>query len=258
MPSRKLVISFGLVSIPILLEKAVKSHDIHFNLLCKDSGVRVEYRKVCPGKEKCTSDDLIKGYKYGDDEYVTLTDEELKKLKSKKDEFINIISFVKPESIDPIYFADPYLLSPQKAGMKPYDLLLAAMRETKLWAVAKSVFSSREMLMILRAEKSGIILQTLHYADEVIKESPYQIGAIKKDELLMAKNLIKAMDQPFDIADFKDEYKERLSRAIEAKLNGKKITKTKEKQIESTNSIMDAMQNSINILKKTSKTSARR
>lgn len=258
MPSRKLVISFGMVSIPILLEKAVRSHDIHFNLLCKDSGVRVEYKKVCPGKKDCTQDDLIKGYEYADGEYVTLTKEELAKLKSKKDEMINIICFVKPYSVDPVYFADPYLLSPQKAGVKPYDLLLAAMRETKLWAIAKSVLNSREMLMLLRAEKTGLLLQTLHYADEVTREEEYKVGALKKEEVAMAKALIKAMDKPFNINDFKDEYKERLEKAIESKMNGKKITKPKEEQQLKSNSIMDAMKNSISHLKKETKSAARK
>ncbi len=248
MPKKKLVISFGMVSIPVTLEKAVRPHDIRFNMLCKDGSSRVEYKKTCNNKE-VKKEEIVKGYKYGDDEYVVLTDEELERIKTKKDKMINIISFIPPESVDAIYFNTSYLLLPQDTGKKAFDILYQAMRETKLWAVAKSVLNNREMLMILRCTLQGIILQTLHYHDEIVHEEKYDFKKSNKEELNLAKLLIKNLQKDFKIQDYEDDYKKRLEEAIEKKIAGKKITKTKEKETDKSETILQALRVSISKIK---------
>ena len=92
----KTAIQFGLVYIPITLHSCTKNTDIGFNLIYKKTGQRIKDNKTC---EECPKnipqEDIVKGYQYERDRYVILTNEELKKLKTKKDENIEILQFAK-------------------------------------------------------------------------------------------------------------------------------------------------------------------
>ena len=84
-------ISMGLVLIPIGMYKATVDNDIHFNQLNKESKARIKYKKYCShcGKE-VTNADIIKGYEYEKGKYVVMTDEDLEKIKTKKDKTIHV------------------------------------------------------------------------------------------------------------------------------------------------------------------------
>ena len=85
-------ISMGLVLIPIGMYKATVDNDIHFNQLEKESKARIKYKKYCNhcGKE-VSSSDIIKGYEYEKDKYVVMADDELERIKTKKDKTIHIL-----------------------------------------------------------------------------------------------------------------------------------------------------------------------
>ena len=100
----KTAITFGLVNIPVRLNPVIKNNDTSFNYLHKTCLNRVNYIKYCPHcKKDVKNKDLIKGYEYSDDKYVTFDDEDFEKLKSNEDKSIDIISFVNFSEIDPIY-----------------------------------------------------------------------------------------------------------------------------------------------------------
>jgi len=58
MISRKSVITFGMVAIPIAMYTATQDNDIHFSQLHKDDNSRIRYKKMCGhcGKEMKTGD----------------------------------------------------------------------------------------------------------------------------------------------------------------------------------------------------------
>ena len=83
-------ISMGMVLIPIGLYKTTVDNDIHVNQLEKESKARIKYKKYCShcGKEVAAKD-IIKGYEYEKDKYVVMTDDELERIKTKKDKTIH-------------------------------------------------------------------------------------------------------------------------------------------------------------------------
>ena len=96
-------ISFGMVSIPVDIYPATQSSaGISFNLLHKTCGSRLKQQYVCI-KEGVIVDraDMVKGYEFAEDRYVTFTKEELKALEEPSTQMIEITEFVAAEAIDP-------------------------------------------------------------------------------------------------------------------------------------------------------------
>ena len=80
---------------------------------------------------------------------------------------IEITEFVPLAKVDPIYFEGAYYLGPDKGGEKAYRLLSEAMRQTGRCALAKWAARGKQYLTLMRPVENGIIMQVLHYADEV-------------------------------------------------------------------------------------------
>ena len=93
--SHKGAISLGLLYIPVALYTTTRDNDIRFNQFCKDTKERVKYKKYCPSCNKeVKTEEIIKGYEYEAGKYVVMTQDELEKIKTKKDKTIHIIQFV--------------------------------------------------------------------------------------------------------------------------------------------------------------------
>ncbi len=224
-------ISFGLVSIPVRLYPATQSSAaISFNLLHKKCGSRLKQQYICPrDNEIVTRDEMVKGYEFAKDQYVTFTPEELKALEEKATQSIDIDAFVPLEKIDPVYFEKPYYLSPEKGGDKAYRLLTEAMRETGRAALARYAARGKQYLVMLRPSADGraLILQELLYADEVrsIGEVPLPDGEAREAELKLAKQLIDQITaDTFDPSQYHDEVKDRIRADIERKVQGQDIS----------------------------------
>ena len=121
-------ISFGLLNVPVKLYSAVSKQTVRFRELREKDGSRVRHKRVAEadGKE-VAYDDIVKGYEFAPDQYVTLTRDELAELDPKKTRAIEIQDFVDLDEIDPIYFEHPYYLGPDKGAEKAYALLVEAM-----------------------------------------------------------------------------------------------------------------------------------
>ena len=126
-----LLVSFGMVSIPVKLYAATQaSAGISFNLLHRACGSRLRQQYVCIKEDVVVERaDMVKGYEFAKDQYVTFTPEELTALGEKATQTVEIDEFVPAESIDPIYYDKAYFLGPDKGGAKPYALLAESMRQ---------------------------------------------------------------------------------------------------------------------------------
>lgn len=243
-------ISMGLVLIPIGMYKSTIDNDIHFNQLEKESKARIRYKKYCShcGKE-VTAQDIVKGYEYEKDKYVIMTEEDLEKIKTKKDKTIHIIQFAKISEVDMIYYEKDYYAIPDAGAEKAYELLRQALLAQKKVAIAKSVMGTNEKLLVLFPTKEGMIVKTLYYHDE-IAAVPKQIPKmqLEKNELDMAKLLIENMTKPFVAAEFHDEYQARLREAIMKKIQGQEIV-TVDQGTEGGNiiNLMDALEKSLEL-----------
>lgn len=245
--SHRGAISFGMVHIPVGLYTATQDNDIHFNQLCKEDGSRVRYKKVCAhcGKEVGT-EDIVKGFEYEKGKYVTMTDEDFEKAKTAKDRTIHILHFAELSGIRPIYFDKTYHAVPEQGGDKAFELLRRAMKEEGKVAIAKTVIGTKQKLMALIPTDSGILAETLFFADEV-KEAPKEIQqpSVSDAELSMAKMLVNAMVQEFQPQEYKDEYQARLWEIIQLKILGKEITVPPESGETTVIDIMEALKQSL-------------
>ena len=224
-------ISFGLVSIPVRLYPATQSKaGVSFNLLHKKCGSRLKQQYVCPRDgEQVSRDDMVKGYEFSKDQYVTFTPDELKSLEEKATQSIDIAEFVPLSAIDPVYFDRPYYLGPEKGGDKAYRLLAEAMRESGRAALARYAARGKQYLVMLRpsADGRGLILQELLYADEVrpMSEVPLPDAEVREPELKLARQLIDQIaSETFDPTQYHDDVRERIQADIERKVQGHDIT----------------------------------
>lgn len=262
-------ISFGLVYIPVTLHSAVKNNDIGFNMIDKKTMSRVRYKKTCEdcGGREVKQEDIVKGYEYEDGKYVVFDDSDFEKLKTKKDKNITIDKFVSLDEVDPIYFDKPYYVAPTGAE-KAFAVLLTAMEQENKAAVAKTVLGTKETLILIRSKDGQMLLNTLFFEEEITKNPTKEITEKGSDgELKMAKAIIESMSGNFEPEQYKDEYREKVQQAIEQKIAGKEIVKPKEKATTTAASLMDALQQSLALMKGkttvkrktvTSKTTARK
>ncbi len=222
------VISFGLVSIPVRLFSAGQpAGEISFNLLHKTCGSRLKQQYICIAEEVVVPrDEMIKGYEYEEGTYVTFSEEELKALAEQSTQTIEITEFVPATAIDPVYFDKPYYIAPDKKGAKPYSLLAEAMRASGRTAIARYSARGKQYLVQIRAVDNGLIMQQLLYADEVrpFSDIPIETMAVKEPELKLALQLIDQISsETFSPENYKDEVKERIEKQIELKAAGKPI-----------------------------------
>ncbi len=253
-------ISMGLVLIPIGMYKATVDNDIHFNQLDKESKARIRYKKYCShcGKE-VGSKDIVKGYEYEKDRYVVMTDDELEKIKTRKDKTIHIIQFAKMSEVDMIYYEKDYYAVPDAGAEKAYELLRQSMLSLKKVAVAKTVMGTNEKLLVLYPTKEGIIVKTLFFHDEIAAvPKPVRKMKLDENELSMAKMLVENMTKPFVAENFHDEYQERLRAAIMKKIEGQEIVSADAGGTENVIDLMDALQKSLELSGKTDKCSRER
>jgi DNA end-binding protein Ku len=241
MVSRKSVITFGMVAIPIAMYKATQDNDIRFNQLHKEDNSRIRYKKSCAhcGKE-ITSADIVKGYEYDKDKYVVITDEEIEKIKTEKEKSIQILHFAQLNQISPVYYEKTYQAVPEAGGEKAFELLRAALMDEQKIAIGKTVLGTKDTLMAIIPREDGILISTMFYADEVRElQKPYAKPEISESELNLAKTLINSMDTPFDPASYKDEYQAKLRELIETKISGKEVVTP---EAESTGKVIDLME----------------
>ena len=228
-------VSFGLVSIPVKLFAATQaSAGVSFNLLHKKCNTRLKQQYICPtDNEIVQRDDMVKGYEFAKDQYVTFTPDELKALEEKATGSIDIAEFVPLSAIDPVYFDRPYYLGPEKGGDKAYLLLAEAMRETGRAALARYAARGKQYLVMLRPTQDGraLVLQQLLYADEVrsLADVPLPDGQVREPELKLAKQLIDQIaSETFDPKQYHDDVRERIQADIEKKVQGQDITEAAE------------------------------
>ena len=258
--ANKTVISFGLVAIPVAMYTAVQDNDIHFNQLHKEDESRIRYKKVCAHCEKeVKQEDIIKGYQYDKDHYVTVTDEELETIKTAKDKSIQILHFANLNQISPIYYDKAYNVLPEKGGNKAFELFRVALLEQQKIAIGKTVLGTKEKLLAIIPREDGIIIQTMFFEDE-IKEIPksYQKPDVGNEELKMAKLLIDSMDTPFEPNDYQNEYQTKLKQLLDDKVAGKEIVAPKETTRTNVIDLMDALKQSVEQTKKPVKRSRKK
>lgn len=228
-------ISFGLVSIPIILYSAEKRHELRFHLLDSRNQSRIHYERINDenGKE-VPWDKIVKAFEYDKNSYVVLSPEDFKLAAPKATKTIDIKNFVNYSDISFMYFEKPYYLTPDKAGEKGYSLLRETLKKTKKVAIAKIVIREREYLAAILPMENALVLNLLRFAQEVLPLKDFNIpeGNLKDyhilpNELKMAEALVESMSEKWNPKQYHDDYREALMKWIEQKTTHGKTKRTK-------------------------------
>jgi DNA end-binding protein Ku len=253
MPARSIgtgTLSFGMVSIPIRLYAAGEAASaVSFNLLHARCKSRLKQQYVCPkDNEIVPRDQMVKGYEFSKEQYVTFTEEELKAMAEEAQKAIEITEFVPASKVDPVYFDGAYYLGPDKGGEKAYRLLNEAMKQTGRAALAKWAARGKQYLVMIRPVEKGLVMQQLLYRDEVrpISEVPIDDAEVKEPELKLAVQLVEqiAADE-FHPENYEDEVRKRYQEAIQRKVEGQEITAAPEAPRAQIIDLMEALKASL-------------
>ena len=241
------VISFGMVSIPVRLYVATESHSVSFRQLCSEHLSPIKYKRWCmSGDHEVAYADIVKGYEVGADNYVVIQDTELDNMPLPTARQIAIGEFVPNDDIEGgLYFKSAYYIEPEQAGLKPYHLLRQALAETGMTAVAKIAFRDREHLCSLRPVDGVLLMNTLHWPDEIRPVA--ELKGVDADvdvnprELQMAKALVENLaEERFDPNRFHDDYHEALMEVVNAKVQGQEVVAAPE--VDAAPAVMDLME----------------
>jgi DNA end-binding protein Ku len=226
-------ISFGLVHIPVELYPATSEHSLDLHMLDRRDFAPIGFKRYNKNTGKEVSwDDIIKGYEYATDEYVVLSDEDLRRANPEATQTIDILAFVEAEQVPLLYYEQPYYLAPGKGGDKVYALLRETLREVGKIGIANVVIRVKQHLAALVCVDDAIVLITLRYPDEIRPTDELKIpgehskaAMVTAKELQMAKALVEGMSEKWKPQQYHDTYREDVMTMIKKKIAAKQ-TKT--------------------------------
>ena len=262
-PSWSGFLKVNLISVPVKGYNAAVSGggQIGFHLLHANCHSRIQYKKFCPIHGEVDNDEIVSGYEVSKGKYVVVDKEERQGAKSEDNKTISVDAFVRPDSIDPLYFSGRtyYLVPDGKVGQQPYSVIMDAMREQERYAVARVVFAGRAQVAVVHATGRVLAMTLLAYEAELKKPSAFEdeVAEIRAtaEERKLAESLIDAAtEEEFDLSKYKDEYTNKLAKLVEGKAKKpKKLVGAKEEDPAVIN-LMDALRKSLDRAKKSQTT----
>jgi DNA end-binding protein Ku len=245
-------IRFLLVAIPVRIYNALEtSEKIQFNQLHREDFGPIGYDKRC---KKCdqivTGDQITKGYQYEKDRFAIVEPEEIAKVKIKTNRAVDIVGFVDAKQIPTTFYDAPYFAGPDgPVAEKPYALLREVMKQTGKIGLGKVVLRDREDLVAVFPHENGLVLQKLHYPNEIRKMEDVpdldSDAKLDKRELKMATTLVEQMATDISEIEMVDHYHEALQKLIESKIKGKKVVEYEEVEEIPRLDIMTALKKSL-------------
>jgi DNA end-binding protein Ku len=224
-PSWQGHLRLSLVTCPVALYPATtEAETVRFNLINPQTGNRIRMKTVDAGTgEEVSRGDLVKGYEIAKNEYVLFEKDELDAVKLESTHTIDIEKFVPRESIDRLYWDQPYHMAPNsKTGIEAFAVIREAMRQEGMVASGRLVMSTRERICALEVD-DAILLTTLRTAEEVRAVADINPADLPKPDPAMldiARKIIEQQAGKFDPSEFRDRYEDALRALIEEKRKG--------------------------------------
>ncbi len=246
-------ISFGMVAIPVRMYLANESRGVSFRLLCPRDGTPLRNKRWCPLEDREVGwNETARGYEVARDEYVRITDEELESLPLATTHSIEILEFCEDSEIDAgIFVKGAYYLEPEPVGVRPYQLLRMALERSGKVAVGKVAMREREQLCRLALHRNALLLNTLHWPDEIRDVSELVVPAAGADagvharELAMAVMLVENLSASFDPERHRDEYRDAVAALAEAKSRNQPVERASSAEIPRVTDLMAALKASV-------------
>ena len=216
----------SLVACPVSLYPATSTADnIRFHLINPATGNRIRTQTIDPETGEIERKQLVRGFEFEKDQYVLLTDEEIKAVRLESTRTIDIERFVDAAAIDRIWWNDPYYLVPDgKAGIDAFTVIREAMAHANKIALARVVLGTRERIVAIEPRGKGMLVTTLRSHDEVRADAPLfdavPAGRTNPGMIDIAERIIAQQAGPFDPSAFTDRYEEALRALIQSKQDG--------------------------------------
>ena len=219
----------SLVTCPVSLYTATeRTADVHFNMINPKTNNRIRMQAVDAGTgDPVERSDLVRGFEVSKNKYVLFDKDELDAVKLESTRIIDIEAFVDADTIDRIYWDEPYYLAPSgKTGIEAFSVIRAAMEKQSKVALGRLVLHQREHVCALEPRDSGILLTTLRTHDEIRSTAEVFDRNLPKPDLKMlqiAEKIIEQQEAKFDPTEFKDRYEDALRDLIARKSKGEKL-----------------------------------
>ncbi|HET6433594.1 Ku protein [Dyella sp.] len=222
-------LSFGLLNVPVSLMTGERRNELHFRMLDGRNNAAVKYERVnAETGEEVPWNEIVKAFEYEKGNYVVLEPDDIKSASPTGRESVEIETFVDAASIPPQYFDKPYILTPGKKAEKGYVLLRETLRKTGKIGIARVVIRTREYLSAVMPQGNALLLVLLRYPQELVDVEDYRLPEkatadyrIAPKELEMAEQLIESMSGEWKPGDYRDEFRDRLKKIIEKRLQAK-------------------------------------
>lgn len=217
-------LAFELVHVPIRLYKATRKRRIAFRLLHEPDHSPIRLRRVCEEEDREVPDDeIVRGYPL-EDGWIVMDDEELERAAPRLTRSVRIRDFVAEHEVDPVLYRSPYYIAPEPGAEEPYVMLREAIRRSGKVGVAEFVLMHREHLAVIRAGEEALLVETLHYPEELIDERELEVPAqtrLREGEIRMATDLIRNLSRTFDPSRYRNDYRARVLELLRGKAQGR-------------------------------------
>jgi len=232
MPARstwKGYLKISLVNIPIKVFPATDSGaTLSFNQLHAECQTRIQQKRWCPHcNREVPNSEIVKGYEFEKGRYVVMSDEDFDQVRPESTRVIDLVQFADAAAIDPMYVDRTYYLAPDGGMAGDAFAVMRDGMQGKV-GVGKLALYGREYLVAVRPHGKGIVMHTLHHAAEIrgieaVEELNAVPEKVKPEEIKLARQVIQTFEQPLDLANYRDEYREGLQRIIDAKIAGQEV-----------------------------------
>lgn len=261
---RNATLQFGLVNVPVGLATTASEKKVEFRMLHRKCNTPINQVKRCATCERIVEpDELLRGFEYQKDNFVTFEEEELESLFPERTSVISLSKFVLRSEFDPMLVRQTYYLLPQKLLADSYELLEAVIEKKGVIGIGHSSLWGKESPSAIVAENGILRLQLLWCADEIASTTGATDnlrGSVNPAELAVAEDIIFAMQGPLMPEDLISSSRAKLSSFLSDKLSGKQAETAVEDEtrIDATTNLMQALRDSVEVARKAKKPAPRR
>jgi DNA end-binding protein Ku len=246
------VLQLGKHSVPIKMYSAVEDRTVHFRMLHRKDEAPVEQHIVRKdtGKE-VAKEDIRKAYALSADTAIILEPDELEKLTPAESRDIELCRFVASSALGDQWYDRPYYLGPDDDADACFALADALERK-EVVGIARWVMRKKRYLGALSSLDGYLTMSTLRRADQVLTFSgvePAKSVSPAANELKLAQQLVSSIEADFDPAQWRNEYRQRLCKLIEAKARGEKLEPQRVKRKPRTANLADSLKASLAAVK---------
>jgi len=241
----------SLVTVPVRVYTAISSTEkISFHQLHKSCHQRIRQKLVCPVHGEVAREDLVKGYEYAADQFVILNETDLEAVRLETTGTIELVQFVRPEELDPLFLVSPYYVGPDgPVAGEGFGVLREALRRTKRIGIGRVVLGGKENLLALKPLGKGLVFFTLRAVAEVRPASAYFEDVTEQPadaaQVALAQRLIESKSSVLNLANFTDRHQAAVLDLIKAKVEGTAPVLVPRSPVGRVVSLMEALRQSV-------------